>query len=78
MSPNKTTQWLEDLVVKVREKTGFGSFPISQIVNISLQNQGRIERIVPRTVSRILVRRGIIESEKRAKKKWKRFEWGAP
>ena len=78
ISPNKTTQWLEDLVVKVREKTGFSSFHISQIVNISLQNQGRIERIVPRTVSRILVRRGIIESEKRAKNKWKRFEWGHP
>lgn len=78
ISPNKTAQWLEDLVVKVREKTGFGSFHISQIVNISLENQGRMERIVPRTVSRILVRRGIIESEKRAKNEWKHFEWGRP
>ncbi len=77
-SPNKTTQWLEDLVVNVREKTGFGSFHISQIVNISLENQGKMERIAPRTVSRILVRRGIIESEKRIKNEWKRFEWGHP
>jgi len=77
-SPNKTSQWLEDLIVKVREKTGFGSFHISQIVNISLENQGKMERIVPRTVSRILIRRGIIESEKRVKNEWKRFEWGRP
>jgi transposase InsO family protein len=77
-SPNKTTQLLEDLVVKVREKTGFGSFHLSLIVNISLENQGRMERVNPRTVSRILVRRGVIESEKRAKKEWKRFEWGHP
>lgn len=77
-SPNRTSQWLEDLVVKVREKTGFGSFHISEIVNISLENQGRMERVVPRTVSRILVRRGIIESEKRVKNEWKHFEWGRP
>ena len=77
-SPDKTPTWLEDIIVKVREETGFGSFHISQIVNISLENQGRTERVIPRTVSRILVRRGIIESEKRAKKDWKRFEWGHP
>ena len=77
-SPNKTSQQLEDLVVQVREKTGFGSFHLAQLVNISLQNQGKAERVYPRTVSRILVRRGIIESEKRAKKEWKRFEWGRP
>ncbi|MCK4347770.1 MAG: DDE-type integrase/transposase/recombinase, partial [Thermoplasmatales archaeon] len=77
-SPNQTSTWLEDLVVKVREETGFGSFHISQIVNISLENQDKPERVIPRTVSRILVRRGVIESEKRAKKDWKRFEWGRP
>lgn len=77
-SPNKTAQWLEDLIVKVREKTGFGSFHISQIINISLENQGRMERVIPRTVSRILVRQGIIESEKRVKNEWRRFEWGHP
>jgi len=77
-SPQKTPSWLEDIVVKVREETGFGSFPISQLVNISLWNQQRSERINPRTVSRILIRRGVIESEQRAKKEWKRFEWGRP
>ena len=77
-SPNKTTKQLEDLVVKVRGKTGFGSFHISLIVNISLENQCKMERLNPRTVSRILVRRGIIETETRAKKEWKRFEWGRP
>jgi len=77
-SPNKTPQYLEDLVVQVREKTGFGSEYVSEIVNISLENEGKTERVLTRTVSRILVRRGVIESEKRAKKDWKRFEWGHP
>jgi hypothetical protein len=77
-SPNHTEPWLEELVIKVREKTGFGSSHLSLIVNISLENQGRHERVHPRTISRILVRRGIIESEKRAKTEWKRFEWGHP
>jgi len=77
-SPNKTPKQLEDLVVQVREKTGFGSFHLAQLINISQKNQGKTERVDPRTISRILVRRGIIESEKRAKKEWKRFEWGHP
>ena len=77
-SPNKTPQQLEDLVVQVREKTGFGSFHLAQLINISQKNQGKQERVNPRTVSRILVRLGIIESEKRAKREWKRFEWGHP
>ncbi|MBE3120995.1 MAG: transposase family protein [Thermoplasmata archaeon] len=64
--------------MKVRDGTGFGSFHISQLVNISLWNQGRAERILPRTVSRILVRKDVIESERRAKKEWRRFEWGQP
>lgn len=77
-TPNHTDLGLEELVIKVREKTGFGSFHLSLIINISLENQGRSERLHPRTISRILVRRGVIESEKRAKTEWKRFEWGHP
>lgn len=77
-SPNKTPNWLEDIVVKVREETGFGPIYISIIVNISLENQRKRKRINPRTVTRILTRRGIIETEKRIKKEWKRFEWGHP
>jgi len=38
-SPNRTPLWLEDIIVRVREETGFGSFHISQIVNISLENR---------------------------------------
>jgi len=77
-SPNKTHKQLEYLVVKVREKTGFGSFHLAQIINISQKNQDKTEQVNPRTVSRMLVRRGIIESEKRAKKEWKHFEWSHP
>ena len=46
-SPNHTESWLEELVIKVREKTGFGSSHLSLIVNISLENQGRRERSAP-------------------------------
>lgn len=77
-SPNKTPDWLEEIVVKVREETGFGSNYISLMVNISLENQGKRKRMNPRTVTRILSRRGIIETEKRIKKDWRRFEWGHP
>lgn len=77
-SPYRTESWLEELIIKVREKTGFGSFHLAQIINISLENQEKPDRVHPRTVSRILVRHGIIESEKRAKADWKRFEWGHP
>ena len=77
-NPNHTDLGLEELVIKVREKTGFGSFHLSLIINISLENQGRSERLHPRTISRVLIRRGVIESEKRAKTEWKRFEWGHP
>ena len=77
-SPMKTPYHLEDLVVQVREKTGFGSFHLAELINISLENQGKTVRVHPRTVSRILIRRGIVESEKRAKKEWKHFEWGHP
>lgn len=48
-SPNQTSSWLEELVVQVREKTGFGSEYVSHIVNISLENQGKTERVLPRT-----------------------------
>lgn len=77
-SPNHTDQWFEQLIIKVREKTGFGSFHLAQLINISMENQGRPERITPRNISRILIRRGIIESEKRIKTEWRHFEWGRP
>jgi hypothetical protein len=44
-SPNQTDQWLEELTIKVREKTGFGSFHLAQLINISMENQGRPEQI---------------------------------
>lgn len=77
-SPNKTPIWLEDVIVKVREETGFGPHSISTIININLNNQDRNIRINARTITRVLARRGVIESERRAKKEWKRFEWGHP
>ena len=77
-NPNSVSDWLENIVVKIREETGFGPLSISVIANVTLNKQGRTERIAPRTVTRILIRKGIIEAEKRAKKNWRRFEWGHP
>jgi hypothetical protein len=77
-SPNQTDQWLEDLTIKVREKTGLGSFHLAQLINVSMEKQGRPERVTPRTISRILVRQSIIESEIRTKTEWRHFEWGRP
>jgi len=66
-SPNKTPKQLEDLVVQVREKTGFGSFHLAQLINISQKNQGKREQVNPRTVSRILVRQ-VLSNQKNVRR----------
>lgn len=77
-SPQKSPTWAEDLVVGVRKRTGFGSDDLSVIINRSLELQGKPLRLSPKRVYRILVRRGIIDAERRAMKEWRRFEWGHP
>lgn len=77
-SPNKTPDWLEEMVVNVRKRTGFGPFHLAEIINKNLELNGLPIHLNKTTVYRILVRRGIIEVERRAKAKWRRFEWGHP
>jgi transposase InsO family protein len=76
--PRKIPDWLEIKIVKVRVKTGFGSYHIAVLVNKSLEIERIRRRVNKTTVYRALVRRGQIEAEKKAKIKWKRFEWGHP
>lgn len=76
--PNKTPKEIEDKVVAVREATGFGPKPISDIVNESLRREGKSKRLYPSLTYNILVRNGEIERERRIQKEWKRFEWGHP
>ena len=76
--PSKIPDWLEIRIVKVRVKTGFGSFHIAVLLNKSLEIEKRRRKVNKTTVYRALVRRGQIEAEKKAKIEWKRFEWGHP
>ena len=77
-SPNKTSEDIEAMIVAVREASGFGPAHISALVNESLEREGRPERICPSLAYDILVRKGVIERQRRERKKWKRFEWGHP
>ncbi len=75
---HRTPQDIEKRTVAVRKATGFGPRPVSDIVNESLKNEGRTERIYPSLTYNILVRNGEIEREKKIQMEWKRFEWGHP
>jgi hypothetical protein len=77
-SPNRSPDWLEEMIVKVREKTGFGEIHIAALINTSMELQKVPVRVNKSTVYRALVRRGIIDAEKKAKIQWRHFEWGHP
>jgi len=77
-SPNRTFSWIEDMIVKVRKKTGFGEFHIAVLVNKCLEIRKVPIRVNKITVYRVLVRKGVIAAEKLAKIKWRHFEWGHP
>jgi hypothetical protein len=76
--PKQTAEEIETKILAVRQATGFGPRPISDIVNESLKREGRKERVYPSLSYNILVRYGEIEREKRLQKEWQRFEWGHP
>ena len=77
-SPNKTPEDIEEMIVAVREASGFGPAHVSTLVNESLEREGRPKRVCPSSAYDILVRNGVIERQRQEKKKWKRFEWGHP
>jgi transposase InsO family protein len=77
-SPRRVPKEIEDDVVKVRDKTGFGPNDIANLLNISYQRGKKQFLLWASTAYNILVRKGIIERDKRIEKEWKRFEWGHP
>lgn len=77
-SPNQTPREIVKKVKKVREKSGFGPKPVSDLVNESFKREGKSISVYPSLVYNILVREGEIERERRRQKEWQRFEWGHP
>ena len=77
-SPNKTSEDIEEMIVAVREASGFGPAHVSALVNESLEREGRPERVYSSLAYDILIRNGVIERQRRERKDWKRFEWGHP
>lgn len=76
--PNKISDHLEQKIVQVRNKTGFGSDPISVLLNESFRREDKQRRVHSSLVYHVLVRNKVIESERQQKKKLKFFEWGHP
>jgi hypothetical protein len=54
-SPNRTPGDVEEMVLAVREATGFGPNHVAHLVNESLEREGRDDRISPSSVYNILV-----------------------
>ena len=77
-SPNKTPGDIEEMVLAVREASGFGPAHVAALVNESLEREGRSERVYASLAYDIMIRNGVIERQRRERKKWKRFEWGHP
>lgn len=76
--PRQTSRRIENKIIAVRKASGFGSKPVSDIVNESLRREGKKTRIYPSLTYNILVRNGEIERERRLQRVWRRFEWGHP
>ena len=68
-SPNKTSEDIEEMIVAVREASGFGPAHVSALVNESLEREDRPESICPSLAYGILVRNGVIERQRRERKK---------
>ncbi len=77
-SPNKTPDEIEDVVIKVRQETGFGSVDIAMLTNTILELDGIDRKMNKTTVYNILVRKREIQAEKRRQAEYKFFEWGHP
>lgn len=75
---NRTSPEIEEAVVVVRNATGFGPEPISELVNEALSRSGITKQVYPSLAYNILARNGEVERERRLQKKWKHFEWGRP
>lgn len=77
-SPNQTPAWLEDEIVRLRKE-----LPVengADVIGWHLRRAGVPGVPSDRTIHRILVRRGLVESQpqKRPKSAWRRFEFDRP
>ncbi len=77
-SPGKIPLEFEEIIVKVRRKSGFGPNDISTLVNESMKRKHDTFHLWPSTAYNVLVRTGEIEREKRIRREYKSFEWGHP
>jgi transposase InsO family protein len=69
---------IEDLIVTLRKKSGFGPKDISVLINESMKRQKKRFHLWPSTAYNVLVRTGEIERERRIQKNYRSFEWGHP
>jgi len=77
-SPKRISSEIEDLIVEVRRKSGFGPNDISVLVNESMKRKKDQFHLWPSTAYNVLVRTGEIDREKRIQKEFKPFEWSHP
>jgi transposase len=77
-SPNKTPEEEENVILQVREASGFGPNGISFLIEESNKRNGILKKVHSSTVYNILVRNREIEKEKRIQNEWRFFEWGHP
>ena len=80
-SPSKTPNDIEKRIVEVRNATGFGSEQLVNIVNKSLNVEGRgeEEHISKTTAYNILTRHQLVDAEKRlVRREYQFFEWDNP
>jgi transposase len=76
--PNISPEWIEDIVVNVRENTGFSPQDISSIMNEAAKIGSKKIKFRHSTVNKILKRNGYYGEKPPGKKKWKSFDWKKP
>lgn len=77
-SPTRISTKIEDLIVEVRRKSGFGPNDLSVLINESMKREKKRFHLWPSTAYNVLVRTGEIERERRIQKNFRSFEWGHP
>ena len=74
---NKTPPDIERRIVEVRKATGFGSDQLARIVNegLTLEDRGPV---TDTTCYNVLARNDLVEAERRARIRYRSFEWSHP
>jgi len=77
-SPNQTPEEIEDQIVEIRDASGFGPDDIAVLMGESSRRERKSRKFWSSTVYNILVRKGLIEREKRIQKGCQYFDWLRP